>query len=174
MTAAIATDDDTDVLIRLLDNSYCARVVDLILPIQQLEFKVPITLEQQPDLLDIEGFYIRPGGGFWGAFIDGKLVGTIALISIGHQAGAIRKMFVREAFRGKQHGIAQRLMETLLQYCREHGMTDIYLGTILLMKAAHRFYERNGFQQIAKSDLPGYFPLMAPDNKFYHLHLDNQ
>ncbi|MBN9380977.1 MAG: GNAT family N-acetyltransferase [Chitinophagaceae bacterium] len=173
MEPVIAADDDTEILIRLLSNEYCARAVDLILPIQQKEFNVPITLEQQPDLLDIEGFYIRPGGGFWGAFSQGKLVGTIALIDIGHHAGAIRKMFVKQEFRGKQFGIAQRLLETLVEYCVSHQMADLYLGTVNVMKAAHRFYERNGFRRMEKGALPGYFPLMSADNLFYHLHLDN-
>src|SRR5438105_990446 len=94
----------TEMLIQPLDNTYCDRIVDLILPIQQIEFNVPVTLAQQSDLLDIESFYIAPGGNFWGAFSEGQLVGTIALIAIGHQAGAIRKMFVRKEFRGKEFG----------------------------------------------------------------------
>jgi GNAT superfamily N-acetyltransferase len=171
MTAA---GGDTVILIGSLDNRHCARVVDLILPIQQKEFNVPITLEEQPDLLDIEGFYIRPGGGFWGASSGEKLVGTIALIALGHQAGAIRKMFVKQEFRGKRLGIAQRLLEALVEHCRNHGIADLYLGTVTVMKAAHRFYERNGFHRIEKAELPGYFPLMPADNLFYHLHLDNQ
>jgi len=173
MTPVITTGDDREVLIQLLYNEDSARIVDLILPIQQMEFNVPITLEQQPDLLDIEGFYIRPGGGFWGAFSEEKLVGTIALIATGHRAGAIRKMFVRKEFRGKQLGIAQRLVEELTAYCRSHQIDDLYLGTVDVMKAAHRFYERNGFVRMEKDKLPGYFPLMPADNVFYHLHLDN-
>ena len=39
------------------------------------------------------------------------------------------------------------------------------------MKAAHRFYERNGFRRINKDDLPSYFPLVGVDNVFYHAHL---
>ncbi len=36
---------------------YQAQVVDLILKIQQQEFGVSITLEEQPDLLKISDFY---------------------------------------------------------------------------------------------------------------------
>jgi len=206
------------VLIRALDNSYCQRVIDLILPIQQIEFGVPITIEAQPDLLDIEGSYVRPGGGFWGAVaagagpaeggVDGLgaaegkmgdpesaggktggpsgpgdgpgeggrpgggfIVGSIALMAVGHGAGVIRKMFVRKEFRGKELSIAQRLLDTLVGHCREHGIGDLYLGTVDRMKAAHRFYERNGFRPIRMEDLPSYFPRMKTDNLFYHLHL---
>jgi predicted N-acetyltransferase YhbS len=35
------------------------------------------------------------------------------------------------------------------------------------MKAAHRFYERNGFVLIAEQDLPSNFPRMPVDNVFY-------
>lgn len=152
-------------------NDDCKAVIDLILPIQQIEFNVPITIEGQPDLLDLESNYHQNGGNFWGAKIDGELVGTIALMNTGNNAGALRKMFVKKEFRGKDYGIAQQLLETLVAYCREKNITDIYLGTVDMLKAAHRFYEKNDFNQIAVGDLPSYFPRMMADNKFYHLHL---
>lgn len=152
-------------------NDDCTEIIDLILPIQQIEFNVPITIEGQPDLLDIESNYHQGGGNFWGAKIDGELVGTIALINTGHNACALRKMFVKKEFRGKEYGIAQKLLETLLAYCREQNITDVYLGTVDILKAAHRFYEKNDFNNIAVADLPAYFPRMMADNKFYHLHL---
>jgi GNAT superfamily N-acetyltransferase len=155
-----------------LTNAYCQQIVDLILPIQQIEFNVPITLEGQRDLLDIEANYIRPGGGFWGAIREGELIGTIALMDTGHAAGALRKMFVKKEFRGKELGVAQQLLKILIDYCRGHAITDLYLGTVDMLKAAHRFYERNGFQRIKAEDLPSYFPRMRADNVFYHLHLD--
>jgi GNAT superfamily N-acetyltransferase len=156
--------------IRPLSNADAAPIVDLILPIQQLEFNVPITLAAQPDLLDIETFYFRDGGHFWGA-IDadtGRLVGTVALLSIGHRAGALRKMFVRKEFRGKDFAIAQRLLYALIDFCVSHSISTIYLGTIDNMKAAHRFYERNGFARIEKAGLPAYYPNMAVDNRYYY------
>lgn len=154
-------------------NDQCKAVVDLILPIQQQEFNVPVTLADQPDLLDIEKNYHQTGGGFWGAFVDGQLAGTIALIHIGSHSGAIRKMFVRKEFRGKELSLAQRLLDHLVAHSRQTGITDIYLGTVDSMAAAHRFYERNQFRKIKKTDLPSYFPLMHVDTVFYHLHLKN-
>ncbi|BAV05111.1 N-acetylglutamate synthase, GNAT family [Filimonas lacunae] len=157
--------------IQQLNNSHSQQIVNLILPIQQIEFNVPITLEKQQDLLDIEKHYIGPGGNFWGVIHDNEVVGTIALIATGHNAGAIRKMFVKKEFRGKELGIAQQLLDELLRYCQQNNITDLYLGTVEILKAAHRFYERNGFQKISKEDLPDYFPFMQPDTIFYHLHM---
>ena len=39
-------------------------VADLILPIQNVEFGIPITLELQPDLNEIPGFYQINSGNF--------------------------------------------------------------------------------------------------------------
>lgn len=152
-------------------NEDCKTIIDLILPIQQIEFNVPITIEGQPDLLDIESNYHQGGGNFWGVKINGELVGTIALLNIGHQAGALRKMFVKKEFRGKEYSIAQLLLETLVAFCTGKNITDIYLGTVDMLKAAHRFYEKNSFNKIDAAELPSYFPRMMADNKFYHLHL---
>src|ERR1700754_4373036 len=100
------------ITIASLTNDYCQRIIDLILPIQQIEFNVPITLEGQRDLLDIEASYIRPGGGFWGAIHEGGVIGPIALMDTGDSAGAIRKMFVKREFRGGELAVAQRLLAT--------------------------------------------------------------
>jgi hypothetical protein len=35
------------------------------------------------------------------------------------------------------------------------------------MRAAHRFYERNGFDEIDARALPASFPRMAVDTRFY-------
>ncbi|MBV8251575.1 MAG: GNAT family N-acetyltransferase [Chitinophaga sp.] len=146
-------------------------VINLIIPIQTIEFNVNVTLEDQPDLVAINSNYHAGGGGFWGVFADEELVGTIALINTGHKAGAIRKMFVKKEFRGGELRLAQRLLDHLIGYCREIGIEDLYLGTVEQLKAAHRFYERNGFQKMEMSDLPPYFPRMNADSIFYHLHI---
>lgn len=158
-------------LIKPIGNSYSEQAIDLILTIQQKEFNVPLTIHDQPDLSEIEIFYTEAGGNFWGAFIDGELVGTIALLKFDGRAGAIRKMFVKKEFRGKDLNIAQKLLEVLIDFCREKGIDDLYLGTITVLKAAQRFYERNNFKKIEKEKLPKQFPLMNSDDIFYHLNM---
>lgn len=157
--------------IQPIGNMYSEQVIDLILNIQQKEFNIPITIEDQPDLLQIESFYQEKGGNFWGAFIEAELVGTIALVKFDDKEAAIRKMFVKKEFRGKEHQIAQKLLEILISYCRENGIDQIMLGTVSVLNAAMRFYERNQFKIIAKENLPAKFPLMSADNIFYILNL---
>lgn len=154
-----------------IGNEHAEAAIDLILNIQQKEFNVAISLEDQPDLLKINAFYYQSGGCFWGAFIDGKLIGTIALVKFDNKAGAIRKMFVKKEYRGKEYKIAQQLLETLITYSKENDINNLYLGTVSILEAALRFYERNNFIRIDKERLPEKFPLMNADNVFCHLTL---
>jgi N-acetylglutamate synthase-like GNAT family acetyltransferase len=140
----------------------------LIVGIQRDEFQIPITLEDQPDLQNIPAFYQQGAGNFWVAVAEGEVVGTVALLDLGNHQGALRKMFVHASYRGPKHGVSARLLGTLLEWARVRDVKDVYLGTTEKFLAAHRFYERNAFQQIAANALPPSFPKMALDNRFYH------
>ena len=114
-------------------------VIDLILNIQQNEFGIPITLDDQPDLRIIPDFYQQKAGNFWVAVDGDQVIGSIALIDAGEGLGALRKMFVAKDWRGREAGIASRLLTTLLDWARDHGLTEVYLGTVDVLRAAHRF-----------------------------------
>jgi GNAT superfamily N-acetyltransferase len=150
---------------------YADGVVSVILPIQQNEFEIPITLEAQPDLKDIGGFYQHGDGNFWVAVDGDTVVGTVALLDIGNRQVALRKMFVARSHRGAQNGVAAALLHVLLTWCRDRGIRRIFLGTTARFLAAHRFYEKNGFREIRREALPPSFPVMVVDTKFYELPL---
>jgi N-acetylglutamate synthase-like GNAT family acetyltransferase len=101
------------------------------------------------------------------------VIGTIALIDIGNFQGVLRKMFVLPEYRGQTIGVGNKLLETLIHWSQQKGLNKIYLGTTEQFKAAHRFYEKNGFIEIEKAQLPPQFPRMAVDTKFYYLNLLN-
>lgn len=151
--------------------AHATGVIELILPIQQQEFGIPITLEAQPDLHDIAAFYQKGCGNFWIAQADETVVGTVALIDIGEKQVALRKMFVSAAYRGAAHGVALLLLDTVLQWCHAHGVKEILLGTTDRFLAAHQFYEKNAFREIGRASLPPNFPVMGVDTKFYSRHL---
>jgi N-acetylglutamate synthase-like GNAT family acetyltransferase len=147
--------------------SHGAGVIELILGIQQREFGIAITLDEQPDLSDIRAFYQHGRGNFWVALDGARVVGTIALRDIGERQVALRKMFVDAAYRGGALGVAARLLEAALRWARESDVREVLLGTTAKFVAAHRFYEKNGFREIARETLPASFPLMTVDTKFY-------
>jgi N-acetylglutamate synthase-like GNAT family acetyltransferase len=152
--------------------SFADGVRDLIVPIQQEEFGIKITYDDQPDLHDIPAFYRKGCGDFWIAVHDGEVVGSIALIDIGAGQAALRKMFVQKPYRGAGYGVAGRLLETLLEHARQNDVAEVYLGTTSKFLAAHRFYEKTGFDLIDEADLPKKFPRMAVDTRFYVRRLE--
>lgn len=148
-----------------------AGVIDVILPIQQQEFGVKISLNDQPDLLDIAAFYQRGCGNFWVALQGESVIGTIALLDIGAGLAALRKMFVRAEQRGAAGGVAGQLLAMLLDWAHSKNVRDIYLGTTAQFLAAHRFYEKHGFVVTPRAALPPAFPVMAVDSVFYRYNL---
>jgi N-acetylglutamate synthase-like GNAT family acetyltransferase len=143
------------------------QVAELILKIQREEFGVPITLEQQPDLNSIERFYQTGNGNFWVARHGEKVIGTIALIDIGNQQIALRKMFVDIPYRGGKFKTGQKLLDKALAWMQEKKCTEIFLGTLDIFHAAQKFYRRNGFIEVSKEALPPTFPPMKLDNTFF-------
>jgi len=154
-------------IVKVYSNEYQAQVVDLILHIQQQEYSIQITKEDQPDLFNIGNFYQTGNGNFWVALCDGKVVGTISLKDIGNDQVALRKMFVAQEYRGAQYKTASLLLNNAIKYAKEKSIKEIYLGTTPQFLAAHRFYEKNGFISVEIEDLPENFPVMEVDKKFY-------
>lgn len=156
-----------NILIKPYETTFQSEVIELILSIQQQEFGVAITAEDQPDLYEIEKVYQTGRGNFWVAQHNGQVVGTISLVDIGDGMVALKKMFVNKDFRGEPYRVGQELLNVALQWAKKHEVTSIYLGTTPQFKAAHRFYEKNGFVQIPETILPASFPIVAVDKLFY-------
>lgn len=154
------------VKIQEYSNEFHAQVAELVTSIQQKEFGVNITYEDQPDLQDIQGFFQKGKGNFWISLDGDKVVGSIALIDLGDK-GAIRKMFVHKDYRGSERSIAKALLDNLEKWSLQHDINQIFLGTVDALKAAHRFYEKNGYQQITIDQLPQNFLRMEVDTMFF-------
>ena len=68
--------------------------------------------------------------------------------------------------------LEQKVFELINQTREENGLKNLYLGTVTILQAALRFYERNHFITIPKEALPADFPIMRPDNVFCQLELN--
>ncbi|WP_339176336.1 GNAT family N-acetyltransferase [Solibacillus sp. FSL R5-0691] len=154
-------------IVKQYSNEYQAQVVDLILHIQQQEYNIPITKNDQPDLFKVKEFYQTGNGNFWVAIYNDKVVGTISLLDIGNNQVALRKMFVDKNYRGATFKTASLLLNTAIEWAKEHSVEVIYLGTTPQFLAAHRFYEKNGFTRIDPIELPESFPVLQVDKLFY-------
>lgn len=156
----------SEVKIVPFEEKYTQEIVDLIIPIQREEFNIQLTVEDQPDLLTIQEEYINTGGNFWVALFDDKVIGTIALVRLENHCGAIKKMFVTKDFRGEKQ-IGRKLLDTLVNYCKEQGYERLYLGTVEVLKAAQKFYKKNDFELIDKTEMPKDYHLMDVDTVFF-------
>lgn len=155
------------VVIKPFTEEHHSAVEELVLPIQQKEFGYAVTREDQPDLMDIAGTFQTGAGNFWVAVDGSATVGSIGVVDISNHQVALKKMFVARDYRGKDKAVGQKLMDTAIEWCKINGIKQIYLGTTARMHAAHRFYEKNNFVEIDKSQLPPLFPIVSVDSKFY-------
>lgn len=159
------------ITIKPFESIFTEPLISLILDIQQNEFNLPIKREDQSDLEHIPEEFQQGNSNFWIAVDGDQLIGTIALTDLGQHKGALRKMFVHKDYRGATHGLAKKLLDTLITWAKEKQFSDLYLGTADALQAAHRFYEKNGFVSVPRNEVPDGKYIMAVDTKFYHLSL---
>lgn len=164
---SLARTTNSKVTIKVFEPRFKDAVCTLVLGIQRGEFEIPVTLDQQPDLVDIPHHYQIGKGNFWTALDGEKVVGTVGLLDIGNNQVALRKMFVAPDYRGPETRTAHLLLDASLAWCAQSSIKTIYLGTTVKYVGAHRFYEKRGFIEIADAALPVSFPRMAVDTKFY-------
>lgn len=159
---------NTNIKISAFKEEYKEQVIKLIVDIQTNEYNIPISRESQPDLEHIESFYQNNKGNFWIALDEyNKVIGTLGLLDINNNQAALRKMFVSTAYRGNDKQVAKQLLQTLFTWCQNQKISAVYLGTTSQFLAAQRFYEKNGFIEVQKKELPSSFPVMKVDSKFY-------
>ena len=82
---------------------------------------------------------------FWTARLEGALCGCGALKELDSSAGEIKSMRTRARY--LKRGVAQALLDIILNTAQERGYTDLFLetGTGAAFEPAHRLYVRNGF-----------------------------
>ncbi|MDO8368822.1 MAG: arsenic resistance N-acetyltransferase ArsN2 [Saprospiraceae bacterium] len=85
--------------------------------------------------------------GFTLAFDGEQIVGSAGMELLGNR-GLLRSVAVAETHRNQQLG--QRLFAVALDYARSHHVQEVFLIT----NTAARYFEKNGFQEIERSQVP--------------------
>lgn len=109
----------------------------------------PVTVDDQPDLLNITKTYIGAGGDFWIATDDGKLAGTIGIMPCGDGVAVLKKFFVYEKYQGEPHHLGRQLYSHLLEFAKKNNIKTVMLDTPHNTVRAHKFYEKAGFKKSA-------------------------
>ena len=102
----------------------------------------------EDELADLPGKYAKPDGRLFLAYSDEKLAGCIALRKLEPGVCEMKRLFVRNEFRG--HKIGVQLIERLIADAREIGYEKMRLDTYPpKMAKAVSLYESHGFRPIA-------------------------
>ncbi|MBX3299312.1 MAG: GNAT family N-acetyltransferase [Acidobacteria bacterium] len=86
---------------------------------------------------------IEPGGQIFLAIVDGRGVGTVAMIPVGSGIFELTKMAVSPEFQGR--GIADLLMNACIEMARREGAETIFLESHRTLEAALSLYRKHGF-----------------------------
>lgn len=108
-----------------------------------------------PDLDDIASSYAQ--GYFIVALIDGKVVGTGALMPEDEKTSRIVRMSVHHAYR--RRGVAQAILDNLIQQAKKQGDEAIVLETTANWQSAILFYQQAGFKSLGIWDDDHHFCL---------------
>ena len=101
----------------------------------------------EQELKDLPGRYAAPNGRLFLARADDDIAGAVALRPLEPGICEMKRLFVREAFRGM--GIGQSLIDHLITEARAIGYTAMRLDTYPpKMGKAVRLYESYGFREI--------------------------
>jgi N-acetylglutamate synthase-like GNAT family acetyltransferase len=86
------------------------------------------------------------------ALLDGKPVGTVALIRLDERTQELAKMAVAPEAQGRN--IGWLLGQAAIQKGRELGLHSIYLESNTILKPAISLYHKLGFQKISGPPSP--------------------
>lgn len=158
--------------IRIYKPDDTPEIIDLVLHCQNDGSRPLVTIDDQPELLNIQEKFVDTGGNFWVAADNGKVVGSIGLMNCGDGIAILKKFFVYEQYRGSPYHLGRGLYARLLDFAREQEIKMLLLDTPKNTDRAHRFYEKAGFQLIDKSQLPVVYDYPYENSDFFCLKLD--
>ena len=100
------------------------------------------------EVADLPGKYAAPDGRLFLVFADEKLAGCIALRKLEDEICEMKRLFVRDEFRGLKIGVL--LIEKIIEEAKKIGYKKMRLDTFpAKMGKAVSLYESYGFRQIA-------------------------
>lgn len=113
------------------------------------DFGFKYTPQYDFDLNDPKKHYIKSGGMFYVLEIDGKIVGTIAVIKKDNTA-ELKRWYVDKDFQGKGYG--SKLLDKAILFCIENGINKIEFETSKKFTKAHLLYKKRGFKTVREDD----------------------
>lgn len=107
------------------------------------------------DIENIRAGYFSDDGasGFWVARYDDQVIGMIGVQHTAQSVAEIRRLRVRHDFR--RRGVATKLMEQAVAFCRQHGYLKVILDVRIEREPAIKLFEKFGFALSRSRDIEG-------------------
>jgi len=103
-----------------------------------------------PDLHDIQGFFIAAGHNFFVAEHSGKVIGTVGLLFEPDRARIVRMSVLKDH---RKSGIASVLLAKCIEATRARGLKELVAFTESQWPDAVGFYTARGFRQYDRDDI---------------------
>jgi N-acetylglutamate synthase-like GNAT family acetyltransferase len=87
------------------------------------------------------------------ARLDGRVVGSVGVERLDARSSELHRLYLDADLRGR--GLGRALVETVLDWCRQHEIRQLVLWSDTRFDLAHRLYERLGFHRTGERELPG-------------------
>jgi N-acetylglutamate synthase-like GNAT family acetyltransferase len=104
---------------------------------------------------------------YWVALENEEAAGTIGIALLESNRAVIKRMVVAKAYRGKEKGISDQLLDTAITFAKENKISTIYLGTMSQFRAAQKFYLKRDFVVIGRSMIPSDYVFNPVDTVFF-------
>ncbi len=95
-------------------------------------------------LLEFHERHDEDWDNIWIAESYNEIVGVIALVKVNVSTAQLRWFLIEPEMRGR--GLGHRLMETVIDFCKEKNYDHVVLWTVSMLDAARHLYRHYGFE----------------------------
>jgi len=134
------------------DRNDSSGVIDLIGRVYREYGWIFVPSVELPDLLAFERHYEPPHGAFFVVRHQGRIVGSAGVDRLDDSTAELHRLYLDAHLRGR--GTGRALVERVLDWCRERGITRLVLWSDTRFELSHRLYRRMGFAQTGERTLP--------------------
>lgn len=155
-------------MLKVVDAETKSQIAEAIALFREYETQLGLDLCFQgfeEELRNLPGKYARPEGRLLLAYSNDSPVGCIAMRKLEDQVCEMKRLYVRNEFRGS--GIGNTLIERLIEDARHAGYKRMRLDTFpSKMEKAVKLYKSYGFREI-----PAYYKNPHGETIFMELEL---
>lgn len=124
------------------DSKYKEQIINLLVDVAVVEHGFS---EWKDELLTFKNeFFKNNGGNCWIALENDKVIGTISLRKINDNIAEVKNLYILKEKRGTST-VGQDLLNTLFDFAKQTGYSQLQLDTYKEFGRALKFYEKNGF-----------------------------